>query len=239
MKLTTSTTQEMPPNMPIKIPISSPVVTNTSQQYDNTPHTFSNLVDNLNRQPHLINSYNSASNFCCDSIEDTHCIHNQCQLNEEGNDNMEDAAIIMHMNSLDTAQINHPDKFERTLDRTSSINLETIHRQPSIHSLHKPFIHHQTSPLLTTLLPPLTSINANDVVMTSSTTLSLLRSVSPTNLLPEPPNSTNFTHTDSSSLANCIDEDRKPYINGDFDTLREDSVTMSTLENNHCPTLLF
>ena len=231
----------MPCTVPIKMPTASPIAINASQQYDSTPQTFSNQVEILNTQHPLINSYNPAANLCCDPIEDTRCVHNECPLNEEGNNNVDDAAIIMHMNTLQPTQISHPDKFERTLDRTNSVSLETIHHQPSIRSPHKPFLHHQTSPLLTTLLPPLSSINANDVVMTSSTTLSLLRSVSPAahHLLPEPLNSTNFTPTDNNSLTNCIDDDRKPYINGDFDTLRDDAVTMATLENNHCPTLLF
>lgn len=202
------------------------------------PHVFTQPTELLH--PPLPNSY--STNICCESIDENQCIHSDCHISNSSNNNnnaIDEGTFVMSLNALNSSSINSQSKNDPSLAPGNDIYLDNIHNTPlSLQNMAKPITHNQHPPLLTTLLPPSTSINTNDVVMTSSTTFSLLRSVSPIHLLPASLSTNNTSYIDRQQIE-CNDDDRKPYVSGNYTNLRDDSAAMTTLENNQCSTLLF
>ena len=238
----------------MKFSISSPINLNSPQHYVNVPHVFTQPTDPFHSSLPT-NAYPS-NNVCCESIEDGTCLHSDCHhIHRNNNANIiEEEGFVMSVDALNGPSIQGENKNDISLVPRNNINFEGLNSmQPHPHSLSlqnlakqsSSFIHHQPTPLLTTLLPPTSStINnmMNDVAMTtsSSATFSVLRNASPSHLLPA---SLHSNLTSSHMVVGEGDmrcqEERKPFVVGNFDQIRDDSVSMTTFENNHCSTLLF
>ena len=239
----------------MKLSISSPINFNSPQHYINIPQVFTQQTDPFHSSLPT-NTYNS-NNVFCESIEDSPCIHSHCHHIHRNNDDniVEEDGFVMSADALNGTSIQGENKSDMSLVPRNSMTFEGLNSiQPPPHSLSlqnlakpsSPFIHHQPPPLLTTLLPPPSSAIHNmmsDVAMTtsSSATFSILRNASPSHLLPV---SFHSNPTPSHMVAGegdmrCNQEERKPFVVGNFDQIRDDSVSMTTFENNNCSTLLF
>ena len=238
IRLVSCTDQITVPEQPIKISISSPGNLNSPQQYVNMPHVFTQPTELLH--PPLPNPY--APNICCENIEENQCIHSDCHISNSNNSNnigIDGGNFAMNINTMNPPSIHTENKNDPSLAPDNNIYLDTLgNHHLSLQNVTKPNTHNQPPPLLTTLLPPSTSLSTNDVVMTSSPTFSLLRSVSPVHLLTGSLNTSNTSHIHRDGM-DCTDEDRKPYLCASYNPLRDDSVAMTTLENAQCSTLLF
>ena len=222
----------------MKIPIASPI-SPQQQQSNQIPPVYRQPPIELLHHPLSNNTY--STNLCFEATGDSQCLHGECQLSNTHNA-MEESTFIMNLNPTTSPSI-HMEKSDPSL----SSNPNILHLDPyttphphlvSVQNLPKTLTHPSQS-ALTTLLAPSTSLNPNDVVMTSSTTFSLLRSVSPIHLLPGSMSATNSSIQFHGTMDYNEVDNRKPYVSGNFEALREDSVSMTTLENNHCSTLLF
>ena len=228
--MSSASNQSSAPDVPIKISISTPINLNSPPQFVTLPQAYTHATEILN--PPLLNHYTGNANS--ETTDGGQCLHSDCQV-KSNNDAIEEEAFIMNINSLNSPGID-AEKHDPTLGHNTNLHIDTFTNQHlSLQHVPKTLTHHHQPPLLTTLLPPPTSLNPNDVIMTSSTTFSLLRSVSPNNTLP------NSTHSSQifNEAVDCNNEDRKPYISGNLDSLREEPMSMTTLENTHCSTLLF
>ena len=227
------------PDTPTKVSIATPIKLNSTPQFVTLPHTYTNATEMLNPPP--LNPY--TTNEYSETSEGFQCLHSDCHINCNNDTTMEEGPFIMSVNTLNPPIITaeNPDPTLVALSN-NNLHIDSFNNTHfSMQVMPETLAHNQHQPLLTTLLPPSTPINPNDVIMSSSTSYSLLRSVSPVNNLPGLLVPTNSPQIFNDTIEDCNNEKRKSYVSGNFNSLRsEEAISMrnSIENNNQCSTLL-